>query len=364
MRMKVGIVGLPNVGKSTIFNALTNSDIPANNYPFCTIDPNVGIVLVPDKRLDTINKFIPSNNIISASIEFVDIAGLVKGASKGEGLGNQFLSHIRNIDLIVHVVRCFENENITHVENNLNPIRDIEIIETELMLKDLESVEKKILKVSKNAKSGDKEAKLTLSVLEIIQENLNNGIMVKNIDFNEKEKEILKTLFLITTKPILYTANVDEEELNTDNEYTKSVKEYSLKMNSKYLKLSGSIEMEISKLPLEEQSDFLNMYSLQSSGLNQLIQLSYSLLGLQTYFTAGEKEIKAWTIKKGFSAPEAAGVIHSDFQRGFIKAEIYNIEDLEKYHSEHELKNAGKIRQEGKEYTVQDGDIILFRFNV
>ena len=362
--MKVGIVGLPNVGKSTIFNALTNSDIPANNYPFCTIDPNVGIVLVPDKRLDTINKFIPSNNIISASIEFVDIAGLVKGASKGEGLGNQFLSHIRNIDLIVHVVRCFENENITHVENNLNPIRDIEIIETELMLKDLESVEKKILKVSKNAKSGDKEAKLTLSVLEIIRENLNNGIMIKNIDFNEKEKEILKTLFLITTKPILYTANVDEEELNTDNEYTKSVKEYSLKMNSKYLKLSGSIEMEISKLPLEEQSDFLNMYSLQSSGLNQLIQLSYSLLGLQTYFTAGEKEIKAWTIKKGFSAPEAAGVIHSDFQRGFIKAEIYNIEDLEKYHSEHELKNAGKIRQEGKEYTVQDGDIILFRFNV
>ena len=362
--MKVGIVGLPNVGKSTIFNALTNSDIPANNYPFCTIDPNVGTVLVPDKRLDTINKFIPSNNIISASIEFVDIAGLVKGASKGEGLGNQFLSHIRNIDLIVHVVRCFENENITHVENNLNPIRDIEIIETELMLKDLESVEKKILKVSKNAKSGDKEAKLTLSVLEIIRENLNNGIMIKNIDFNEKEKEILKTLFLITTKPILYTANVDEELLNTDNEYTKSVKEYSLKMNSKYLKLNGNIEMEISKLPLEEQSDFLNMYSLKSSGLNQLIQLSYSLLGLQTYFTAGEKEIKAWTIKKGFSAPEAAGVIHSDFQRGFIKAEIYNIEDLEKYHSEHELKNAGKIRQEGKEYTVQDGDIILFRFNV
>ena len=362
--MKVGIVGLPNVGKSTIFNALTNSDIPANNYPFCTIDPNVGTVLVPDKRLDTINKFIPSNNIISASIEFVDIAGLVKGASKGEGLGNQFLSHIRNIDLIVHVVRCFENENITHVENNLNPIRDIEIIETELMLKDLESVEKKILKVNKNAKSGDKEAKLTLSVLEIIRENLNNGIMIKNIDFNEKEKEILKTLFLITTKPILYTANVDEELLNTDNEYTKSVKEYSLKMNSKYLKLNGNIEMEISKLPLEEQSDFLNMYSLKSSGLNQLIQLSYSLLGLQTYFTAGEKEIKAWTIKKGFSAPEAAGVIHSDFQRGFIKAEIYNIEDLEKYHSEHELKNAGKIRQEGKEYTVQDGDIILFRFNV
>ena len=362
--MKVGIVGLPNVGKSTIFNALTNSDIPANNYPFCTIEPNVGTVLVPDNRLNIINQFIPSNNIISASMEFVDIAGLVKGASQGEGLGNQFLSHIRNIDLIVHVVRCFENENITHVENNLDPIRDIEIIETELMLKDLESVDKKIVKVSKNAKSGDKDSILELSILEKIQKNLNNGIMIKNIDFDDKEKELLKTFFLITTKPIIYLANVSEDILNNDNVYTTSVKEYSKNMQSEFLKLSGSIEMEISMLPKEEQLDYLSMYSLKSSGLDQLIQRSYHLLGLQTYFTAGEKEIKAWTIKKGFKAPDAAGVIHSDFQRGFIKAEIYNIQDLEKYKSELELKNAGKIRQEGKEYIVKDGDIILFRFNV
>ena len=362
--MKVGIVGLPNVGKSTIFNALTNSDIPANNYPFCTIEPNVGTVLVPDNRLSIINKFIPSDNIISASMEFVDIAGLVKGASQGEGLGNQFLSHIRNIDLIVHVVRCFENDNITHVENNLDPIRDIEIIETELMLKDLESVDKKIIKVSKNAKSGDKDSIFELSILEKVQKNLNDGIMVKNIDFNDKEKKILKTFFLITTKPIIYLANVSENILNTNNAYTKSVEEYSKNMHSEFLKLSGSIEMEISMLPIEEQLDFLSMYNLKSSGLDQLIQLSYHLLGLQTYFTAGEKEIKAWTIKKGYKAPDAAGVIHSDFQRGFIKAEIYNIKDLEKYKSEFELKSAGKIRQEGKEYVVQDGDIILFRFNV
>ena len=362
--MKVGIVGLPNVGKSTIFNALTNSDIPANNYPFCTIEPNVGIVLVPDKRLDIINQFIPSNNIISASMEFVDIAGLVKGASQGEGLGNQFLSHIRNIDLIIHVVRCFENDNITHIENNLDPIRDIEIIETELMLKDLESIDKKIIKVSKNAKSGDKDSIHELSILKKIQENLNDGILVKNIDFNNKEKEILKTYFLITTKPIIYLANVSEDILNTDNSYTTSVQEYSKSMKSEFLKLSGSLEMEISMLPQEDQFDFLAMYNLQSSGLDQLIQLSYHLLGLQTYFTAGEKEIKAWTIKQGFTAPEAAGVIHSDFQRGFIKAEIYNIEDLEKYKTEIELKNAGKIRQEGKEYIVKNGDIILFRFNV
>jgi hypothetical protein len=362
--MKVGIVGLPNVGKSTIFNALTNSDIPANNYPFCTIEPNVGTVLVPDNRLSIINKFIPSDNIISASMEFVDIAGLVKGASQGEGLGNQFLSHIRNIDLIVHVVRCFENDNITHVENNLDPIRDIEIIETELMLKDLESVDKKIIKVSKNAKTGDKDSILELSILEKVQKNLNDGIMVKNIDFNDKEKKILKTFFLITTKPIIYLANVSENILNTNNAYTKSVEEYSKNMHSEFLKLSGSIEMEISMLPIEEQLDFLSMYNLKSSGLDQLIQLSYHLLGLQTYFTAGEKEIKAWTIKKGYKAPDAAGVIHSDFQRGFIKAEIYNIQDLEKYKSELELKSAGKIRQEGKEYEVQDGDIILFRFNV
>ena len=362
--MKVGIVGLPNVGKSTLFNALTQSDIPANNYPFCTIDPNVGTVLVEDERIEIINKYIPSNNIVYTTIEFVDIAGLVKGASKGEGLGNQFLSHIRNIDAIIHVVRCFENTNITHVEDNLDSTRDIQIIETELLLKDLESIDKKIVKVTKNAKSKDKQSLFELSVLQKIQSELNNGNLIHNVSFNEAENEYIDTLFLLTNKPVIYVANVGENFIHSSNEHSDKVYEYSKTTNSKAIKLCTSIEMEISKLEKKEQAEYLTMYKLKTSGLYQLVQLSYDLLGLQTYFTAGEKEIKAWTIKKGSTAPEAAGVIHSDFERGFIKAEVYSIDDLKQHKSEQGLKTAGKIRQEGKDYIVNDGDVILFRFNV
>ena len=366
MALQVGIVGLPNVGKSTIFNALTESEIPAENYPFCTIDPNMGIVSVPDVRLEEISSIVKTQKTIPATIEFVDIAGLVRGASKGEGLGNQFLSHIRNVDAIIQVVRCFEDDNITHVEGSIDPLRDIEVIETELLIRDIDSIEKRIQKSSKKAKSGDKEAKVEVGVLEKILPLMNDGILARNIQLEKEHHDLIKPLSLLTMKPVLYVTNVDEQEIASEDRgtFAQQVFEMAEAQNNKAIRLCGYIEMEISTMDAEDREMFLAEYNLQEAGLNKLIRSAYELLGLETYFTAGEKEVRAWTIKNGFSAPEAAGVIHSDFQRGFIKAEIYHYDELIQYGSEAKLKEAGKIRQEGKNYTVIDGDIIFFKFNV
>jgi len=366
MALQVGIVGLPNVGKSTIFNALTESGIPAENYPFCTIDPNMGIVAVPDARLDEISSIVKTQKTIPAAIEFVDIAGLVRGASKGEGLGNQFLSHIRNVDAIIQVVRCFEDDNITHVEGSIDPLRDIEVIETELLIRDIDSVEKRMQKSSKKAKSGDKEATAEMDILEKILPLMNDGMLARNIELEKEHRDLIKPLSLLTMKPVLYVTNVDEQEIASEDRSTfaQQVFDMAEAQNNKAIRLCGYIEMEISTMDAEDREMFLAEYNLHEAGLNKLIRSAYELLGLETYFTAGEKEVRAWTIKNGFSAPEAAGVIHSDFQRGFIKAEIYHYDELIQYGSEAKLKEAGKIRQEGKSYTVIDGDIIFFKFNV
>lgn len=366
MPLQCGIVGLPNVGKSTLFNALTAAKAEAANYPFCTIDPNVGVVTVPDQRLAKIATIFKSEKVLPTTIEFVDIAGLVAGASKGEGLGNQFLGHIRQVDAIVHVVRCFENPNIVHVSGSIDPLRDIDVINTELMLADLDSAEKKYARVGKTAaNSSDVALKTEAGLLKRIVEHLQAGKPVRSLAIDaDKEGKILHELHLLTSKPILYVCNVSEEDFaNGGNDYSKRVAARAKEEHHLAILISSALEAEVAQLPKEEQADFLASMNATEPGLSRLISTAYELLGLVTYFTAGPKETRAWTVHKGDKAPQAAGVIHSDFEKGFIRAETYSVEDLFKYGTEVAVKEAGKYRSEGKEYVVKDGDVMLFRFN-
>lgn len=362
--MKLGVVGLPNVGKSTLFNALTKAGAMSANYPFCTIEPNVGMVSVPDERLEVLGKMYSTQKITPATIEFVDIAGLVRGASKGEGLGNKFLSHIREVDAIVHVVRCFENSEIIHVDGSVDPERDVETINLELILADLESLEKQLPKITKLARSGDKLAKEQEAVYSKAYEALQKGLPARTLKLDENEQKILKSAFLITSKPTLYVANVSQEQLGTDDKYVAKLKEIAKKDNSQVLEICAELEEELSQLNEEDLQLFKEEYKIKELGLPRLIKASYALLGLISYLTAGEKEVRAWTITKGTKAPQAAGVIHSDFERGFIKAEVVSYETLVALGGYNQAKEAGKVRMEGKDYVVCDGDVILFRFNV
>lgn len=369
MSLNCGIVGLPNVGKSTLFQALTSAPAEAANYPFCTIDPNVGIVNVPDRRLEEITKRIPTDKVVPAICEFVDIAGLVRGASKGEGLGNKFLANIRETGVILHVVRCFDNSDIIHVENRIDPQNDIEIINFELALADLDTVEKRYDKNIRVAKAkgteAGKAAEAQQAVLEKLKEALGNGLPVRSVPLTEDEREAIRDLHLITAKKVLYVCNVDEEGLSEENEYVKKTAAVAASENADYVVICGKLEAEIAALESpEERAEFLEAAGLEESGLDRLIRKSYSLLGLRTFFTAGPKEVRAWTFKEGSKAPQAAGVIHSDFERGFIKADIYTCDDLFRYGSEAAVRQAGKLRTEGKEYIVRDGDIVFFKFNV
>jgi len=365
MGLKCGIVGLPNVGKSTLFNAISNNKAEAANFPFCTIEPNVGVISVPDPRLKILETLVNPQRVLPTTFEFVDIAGLVKGASKGEGLGNQFLANIREVDAIAHVVRCFDNDNIIHVGGKVDPIADKEIIDTELQLKDLDSVEKKISKVERTAKSGDAKAKKELTVLVQFKEALLAGKNARAVSMDPEDRKAIEDIQLLTDKPVIYVANVDEKSIHTGNKYVDALKNLVKDENADVVVVCAAIEAQIAELDNEaDRQVFLEEYGLKESGLNQLVHAAYHLLNLITYFTAGEKEVRAWTIHRGWRAPQAAGVIHSDFEKGFIRAEVIKIPDYQKYKTEVGCKEAGKLGVEGKDYVVEDGDVMHFRFNV